>query len=258
MAGLWIEILHYTVLTLGFTWIMAGGNNEGAPRCRTLYRFIAASLMGALTFLLIGYGIRNNAGFIELIRSQAEALSDLYISSSGADAARRSFLELILTPEKVMEAFTAAALRGGALVSAFVIFFINRQAAWVLTWIFRRRRSLQSLSAFHVPAGAIWILSLSLAIIPLSKIMKMEIPEIAAWNILAVCAILFLAQGGGIALYTFTQRPVPPMLRIVFNILVIVVIFSPGINLAVLGLLTLLGIAENWLPLRSPQSTISP
>jgi hypothetical protein len=219
-----------------------------------MYRFIAASILGALTFLLIGYGARNSEGFASVIRSQAEALSSLYINTSGADAARRSFLESQLTPEKVMEAITAVALRGGALASAFVIFFINRQTARSLAWIFRRRRSAQNLSAFHVPASAIWVLSLSLAGILLCRIVKMAIPEIAAWNILVICAILFLAQGGGIALFTLTTRPMQPMLRLACNILIVVVIFSPGINTAALGLLILLGIAENWLPLRAPKS----
>jgi hypothetical protein len=240
-------------MALGFTWIMAEGTNRAVPRIRTMYRFIVAALVGASMFLLIAYVSRNSTGFAALIRSQAELLSSVYISSSGADAARRSFLERILTPEKVMEAINVVALRGGALAAAFFMLFINRQAALSLAWIFRRRRCGQSLSGFHVPANAIWVLSLSLAIILLSKIIKAEILEIAAWNILVLCAILFLAQGGGIAVFSLTRRPMPPMLRFLCNILIIVVILSPGINTAVLGLLILLGIAENWLPLRAPK-----
>jgi hypothetical protein len=253
-AGMWIDILHYTVMSLGFTWIMAGGTGGVLPQVRTMHRFVAASVLGALSFLFVGYSARNNAGFAAFIESQVEALSALYISSSGADAARRSLLEHTLTTERVLEAISLVALRGGALASAFVIFFINRQAAWTLAWIFRRRRSGQSLGTFHAPAGAIWVLSLSLAAVLFSNIVKMKIPEIAAWNILVVCAILFLAQGGGIALYTLSRRPVPPVLRLIFNITIVVVVFSPGINTAALGLLILLGIAENWLPLRAPKT----
>jgi hypothetical protein len=35
--------------------------------------------------------------------------------------------------------------------------------------------------------------------------------------------------------------------------LVILLVFSPGINAAALGVLVLLGIAENWVPFRAPK-----
>jgi hypothetical protein len=250
-GGLAVDVLHYTVTALGFTWIMAGGD---FPRVRTLYRFIAAAVAGALAFLCVAYITWNSEHFAGVIRSQAEWLSSVYISASGADAVRRSFLEQVLTPEKVMAVIAAAALRGGALASAFFLLFINREAAFGMARLFRRRRrSAQGLSGFHVPANAIWVLSFSLAAVLLARAGKLEVVEVVAWNILALCAILFLAQGGGIALYTLTRRPLPPPLRLLCNILIVVAIFSPGINTVALGLLILLGIAENWLPLRAPK-----
>jgi hypothetical protein len=253
-VGFALDILHFTVLTLGFTWIMTGGTNGlFLPRIRTMYRFIAAAVAGGAAFLIVGYVTRSSAGFAALVQSQAEMLSSAYISSSGADAVRRSFLEHFLTPDTVMEAITLVALRGGALALVFILLFVNRQISLSLAWIFRRRRSAQSLSNFHVPANAIWGLSLSLAAVLLGKIAGLVIPEIIAWNVLVICVILFLAQGGGIALYTLTRRPLPPMMRLLCNVLIIVVVFSPGINTFALGLLILLGIAENWLPLRAPK-----
>jgi uncharacterized membrane protein YedE/YeeE len=71
--------------------------------------------------------------------------------------------------------------------------------------------------------------------------------------VLVVCAILFLAQGAGIVLFTLARRTMPPALRLIFNILIIIVIFSPGINTIALVALMFLGIAENWLPLRAPK-----
>jgi hypothetical protein len=256
LTGFGLDILHFTVMALGFTWIMAGGINGNSltfSRIRTMYRFIAGSVLGAGVFLLVGYVTRTSAGFTALIQSQAELLSSVYISSSGADAVRRSFLEHLLTPEKIVEAITVVALRGGALAAIFLLLFINRQVSLSLAWIFRRRRSTRSLSGFHVPVNTIWVLSLSLAAVLLGKIVQAEIPEIIAWNVLILCAILFLAQGGGIALYTLTRRPMPPLMRLLCNILIIVVVFSPGINTVALGLLIVLGIAENWLPLRAPK-----
>jgi hypothetical protein len=44
-----------------------------------------------------------------------------------------------------------------------------------------------------------------------------------------------------------------PIARFIFNVLIIIVIFSPGINTIALAALFFLGIAENWLPLRAPK-----
>jgi hypothetical protein len=45
----------------------------------------------------------------------------------------------------------------------------------------------------------------------------------------------------------------PPLKRLFLNILVVALVFSPGVNAAALGVLTLLGIAENWVPFRAPK-----
>jgi hypothetical protein len=262
LTGAGLDILYYTVMSLGFTWICSGvfpakTDGFGKPlfRVRTAYRFILASLAGSLCFLFIGYLTRNSSGLNAIIRSQAEALSSLYISSSGADAARRSFLEHVLTPDNIVRFMRTIALRGAALVSCFFMFFISRQVSLSLVRILRRKRpaETQGLWNFHVPPYTIWVLSLSLALIPLSNLLKAEIPEISAWNILIFCVMLFLAQGGGIVLYNFKYRPIPPPGRIMINVLIVIMIFSPGINALALGLLVLLGIAENWLPLRAPK-----
>jgi uncharacterized protein YybS (DUF2232 family) len=92
-----------------------------------------------------------------------------------------------------------------------------------------------------------------LAGVLIARLAGFVIPELAAWTVLMVCAILFLAQGVGIVHFTLTKRPMPPPLRFICNVLIVVVVFSPGINTVALAGLILLGIAENWLPLRAPK-----
>jgi hypothetical protein len=246
-------------MSLGFTWILAGGG------IRSAYRFILASVAGALTLLIITRTSMNDPFFMALIRSQAELLASASASLSEADAVKRSVMEYLLSPEKVAELILFISLRGAVLVSCFFMFFINRQAALIIALIFRRGRpaSFLPLTDFHVPSFTIWVLSLSFPVILLSRLVNLEFTEIAAWNILIICAILFLAQGGGIALFTLTRRAMPPFLRLLGNFLIILVIFSPGINALALAALVLLGIAENWLPLRAvktdgPASTPGP
>ncbi|MDR0316149.1 MAG: DUF2232 domain-containing protein [Treponema sp.] len=253
ISGSGLDIFYFSVLALGFTWIMAGGI---IPNIRTMYRFIAAAAAGALTFFSVILLASRDPVLSGVIRSQVEMISSAYITSQGADAARQSFLERLLTPERILETITAITMRGGALVSAFFLLFISRQTAYIIARLFRRRplSSTGELSRFHVPANTIWVLSVCLLVLLLSRLLKAELAEIAAWNVLTICAILFLAQGSGIVLHTLIQRPMPPLLRLLCNVLIIVLIFSPGINMFALGGLVLLGIAENWLPLRLPKN----
>jgi hypothetical protein len=244
VSGAGLDILYFTVMVLGGAWFMAGGG------IRAAYRGIIAAAAGAAVFVLIGFVMRKEPGFAGILRSQAEKISAMYIEASGADAARRSALERLLTPEQILETVAVIVLNGGALVSAFFMLFVNRQVAVVIARLFRRRRTAGVLAAFHAPSGAIWALSVSLAAIPLSRIAGLRIPEILAWNVLAACAMLFLAQGAGIVLYALALRPLP---RLLCGVLVVVAVFSPGINMIVLGGLVLLGIAEIWLPLRRPR-----
>jgi hypothetical protein len=247
--------LYYTLMALVFFWIMAPPERGfSILRVRTAFRFIGASLAGGLLFLLTAYLL---GGFGSLFRVQAELLSALFISSAGADAARLSFLERYVTPERIMEMMKLAALRGGAVVSALLLFFISRQAALFLAWISRRVRPGRvsgGLRGFFAPPRTIWVLSLSLGIILVSRFLGIGPLETAAWNILTLCVMLFLAQGGGIVLFTLSRRAMPPVMRFLLNLLILVLIFSPGINAFALGVLALLGIAENWVPFRAPKS----
>jgi hypothetical protein len=227
---------------------MAGGWTTA--RIRTLWRFIIAAVAGSLVFLLVAFAGGEKSAFSAILSAQAETLSSLYISASGADAVQRSYLERQLTPERIASLLTGAALRGGALASAFFLLFISRQIALFGAWLFRKRRPAQSLLSFHAPASVIWVLSLSLAGILLARLAKAQVPEIGAWNVLTLCVILYLAQGAGIIHFTLVRRPMPPALRFLLNILIIVLIVSPGLNTLALAGLALLGIAENWLPLR--------
>ncbi|MDR0622952.1 MAG: YybS family protein [Treponema sp.] len=257
LSGLLLVVLYYTVMCGAFFWIMAPPvRGPAVLKVRTAYRLIFGALAGALSFMFVVYIPSNNADFSTFFRSQAETLSSLYIASSGADAVRRSFLESVVTPERILEILTLAALRGGAVASCLFLFFISRQIALSLAWMIRRVRSSEQtgLRGFYVPPFSIWVLSFSLLAILMFKFLRVPVMETIAWNVLIICLMLFLAQGGGVALFMLTRRMIPPLLRLLLHIIVIVLIFSPGINAVVLGGLVLLGIAENWVSFRAPKS----
>jgi hypothetical protein len=256
LSGQLVDILYHSVMYLVFFWVMAPPERGlSVFRIRTAYRLAGAGIAGALTFLFIMYTFFNTEEFSPFIRSQAEMLSSLFIASSGADAARRSLVERYVTPEWVMGVLKLGALRGGAVASCMILFFMSRQLAQSLAWMIRRVRPLGgSLRGFYAPHRTIWVLSCSLGAIILSRLLKVAFLETVSWNVLVLCVIFFLAQGGGIILHVLSRRSLPPLMRLLFNVLVIVMIFSPGLNALALGALVLLGIAENWVPFRAPKS----
>jgi len=145
-------------------------------------------------------------------------------------------------------------LRGGILFSSLVFWWINRQFALIISRFFRQdianlegRRFL----IFQVPPAFIWIFSLSLGIVLLGRISLFEILEITGWNILVISAILFFVQGSAVLLHLMLK--IPPLPRILICLGMVFMLFRPGANIAILGLLVILGIAENWVPFRKPK-----
>jgi len=133
----------------------------------------------------------------------------------------------------------------------FFVFFINRQIAFSLASTARRRRIDSGLTAFYAPANTIWAFSGAIASIVLTGIFKAEVLSILAWNVFIICAIIFLAQGGGILTYWMSLRT--NVLRLIISVLIIVVLFSP-LNSFAIAALILLGIIDNWRPFRVAKS----
>jgi hypothetical protein len=242
--------LGYFFLMLGaFTWLVAPPlTGPGIFRIRAAYRLIAGALVGALA----GMGLMSeDAGLVSMMRSQAELLSSMFVASAEADAVRYSLLEQELSPERIMQVFNMVQARGGSLGAFMLVFFINRQLSLGLAALIRRWRGGRvgdtSLMAFHVPAGLVWVFSLFLGGILAFRILGLSLPETVAWNGFTLCTLMYLAQGWGIVRFFVSRRPAG---RLLLNIGIVLVAFSPGINVVALGLLMLLGIAEHWAPFR--------
>ncbi|MDR2631772.1 MAG: YybS family protein [Spirochaetaceae bacterium] len=254
-SGEWgTDIFYFSAMALVFGWITAPpSSGPRFLRIRTAYRMVAGSLGGALVFLPLFIALRHNAGFYAFLQAQLEVFGSLYASSGGVDVVRRSLLEQI-TPEIVLEAMEFILIRGGGVASCVLFFFLSRQASMLMVWIIRRRRPEGNLSAFHVAPGIIWVLSCSLLAVLVGTWTKLVPLEIIAWNVLTLCMVLYLAQGGGIVLFFLNRWAIPPALRLVVNIVFLLIIFNPGISPFIFGILIFLGIAENWAPFRVQKS----
>ncbi|MDR1986789.1 MAG: hypothetical protein LBP88_07455 [Treponema sp.] len=257
----WLNLLYFTVMLLIFTWIVAPPFNffyysrgPGVLSRSTAYRLITGSVIGALTCWYIIDATWDTQGFKTLLRSQAELFRSLLITSAGTDVVQRSLLERQMDPEALIAQIGSVALRGGGLAACGVIFFINRQISLVCAGVIRRIRVRSSMSHFHTAPGLIWVLSLSLLGVLAGTIIGIGPLEIGAWNMVTICAMLYLAQGGGIILYVLSRMSLPPIIRLGINLLLIILMCSPQINLLALGALGVLGIAEHWVSFRTPKS----
>jgi hypothetical protein len=198
------------------------------------------------------YSAGDDQGLRALFRPQAEMLAAMYANASGADEVLRSLTEHYMTADAILNVLQSVALRGGMVVSCAALFAASRQLSLVIAALVRRKRFGGSLAGFHVRPECVWALSFSLLAIVAGLNFGIAPLEIAGWNILVLCGILYLAQGGGIAVF-FLGR-LPPGMRFALNLGFLALILSPGINAIFLGALILLGIAENWAPFRAQKS----
>ncbi|MCL2190922.1 MAG: hypothetical protein FWB79_02915 [Treponema sp.] len=276
-TGVGLDLLYFLVLAKGFTWVMAGNPPwvdlagqavsgrlpeeslaPAFPRVRTLFRFVVVSVVVA--FMFLGTTLWFGRDGFSALAPRIEPLVSAYIASvAGGDAVRQSVLEQALDAERVIGMVVAITLRGGALFSAVFLLFFSRQMAFALARLFRRKAGgAGDLSGFFAPRRTILFFSLSLPAILLGRVLSLQAVEIAAWNLLVMCALVFLAQGGGVVLFNLARRPVPRVLRVLLGALFVIVVFSPGLNFVALGALLVLGIAENWLPMRAARRDSSP
>jgi hypothetical protein len=248
-----IEFIYTVILIFGFSWIMAGSKYTNV---RTAYRFILSASAGFIVFLAVFLGAGKDSSLHSALYSQAEFISSIIIASAGNDAVRVSELQKVLTPENIVESFKSIFLKGGAILTFFFVFFINRHLSLIALWLIKKQKYGRRLSAFFAPANTVWLLCASAALLLFTRQLKMETAEIVAWNVLAVCGIIFLAQGAGILMHFLETRA--PAFRLMANVFIIVLILSPGINTVAIAALLLLGVIENWVPLRQPKTVPTP
>jgi hypothetical protein len=251
--ALFTDTVYLILMTVIFVWISAPP--FGGPRflrMQPVYRLVTGSVLASLAMALGIYASRNSQGVYARFREQANLVVEIYTSAAGTDVVQRSLSEQYLTADVILEAMTAIAIRGGLLVSCALLFFFSRQAALLVTWFARHRRPEGSVTAFHAEPGFIWVLSFSLLAALGGSWGKIALLEIVGWNVLMICAMLYLVQGVGVMIF-FLTRQMSAGLRMLLHIGIFLVVISPGINVIALGALVLLGIAENWVPFRAPK-----
>ena len=251
-AAMALDLFYFAIIIGSFTWIVAPP--KGEMRISTVYRIILSSIFCALALIPL---LRNQdeLGIYAQLRLQAELIARMYTASSGADVVRRSLSEQYVTADSIMDTLQFLALRGGAVASYLALFCITRQIAVFLSRFFRHfRRTSSAIASFHVPPEFVWVLSCSIMGVLVSRITEFQLLELCAWNVLVISILLYLVQGAGIASYFYRRIKASLALRFFLNVFIIILVCIPGINGVFLGVIILLGIAENWVPFRVPKN----
>jgi len=262
LEGAGLDVLYYSVITFIFISIIAAPEPLQAKTSWPV-RLVAGSCIGSLLFNLILFRSIDSQAFLEYVSYFLNSLISAY-QSTQIDVVQSALLES-LTPELVMETIMAFMVRGGSLISCVLLFFVCCQLSQILARLsFRlfgkniqneapedaKLNGVSPLALFHVNPMVIWFFSSSLFLVVVTRAVKFEVPEIVLWNVLIICSILYLAQGLGILQFFLMRPSFSPFLKILLVIAFVFLLFSPFINAFLLGALALLGIAENWLPLR--------
>jgi len=236
--ALW-DLFYFTAMSGVFAWIAAPMPEWRFCRVPGPARMAAGSLICGAVFMGIYHRAMSQDAFRDAVREQIAAAAALYQTVD------------VVTPDLILAATRILLLRGGALASSALVLWINLQAGRGLARLFGApaRGRGKTLREFHVHPRVIWALSLAIVLAAAAGAFRLEIPGIAAWNVIALCALLYLAQGIGILQHFLSARR--PVLRLLLPALFIALIFSPGVNVVLLILVILLGVAENWAPFRA-------
>ncbi len=216
-------------------------------RLRLSYRLLIASFLGTLALGPVTWSLLNDSAVMEVFKQQIQAVISMYEQASSADVVQRSIIEKQMTAQGILKSIEFFGFRGVALGFHLVFFFFSYQVSQFFSRSAQRRISF---IRFHVVPEAIWVLSVSLVFILAGTAFSVPVMEILGWNTATLVLFLYMAQGIGVFQFRTLRFYRFPLGRFIMNFITLMILFSPGINAIALGSLVILGIVENWVPLR--------
>ncbi len=109
------------------------------------------------------------------------------------------------------------------------------------------------ITQYHVEDRFVWPLIGAWTLVLLSQIQNLGALEYAFWNAGLILLLFFALQGIGILRYLMIKKNISTGLRIVIVLGLVVLILIPGVNIAVIVGIPLLGVSEIWIKYRMEQ-----
>ncbi len=248
-----IESATVLLLIGGLALIQLPELMEGLERFRLprVPRLLAATaLAGVLSVPVIIY-LRGSEEFQTGMREIFEGLS---ASMSRAFSQPESFGLFpgapFLRPDMLMQISETFLLR------TFIFdYFVLLTFSWWLGTVLGARSTGRSpgitrIVDFKLPDSYIWPLIGALAVVLLSLVVRLGPLEILAWNVLLIVVFLYGIAGVGIIRFGMRKVKLPVGFRWLLILAIVILAFTPRINLAILVLVPGLGVSEIWLKYR--------
>jgi hypothetical protein len=252
-ASLWLaDLLYFCALVGAAAWIAAPARPGAIRLPRTAYRLIFGGLAAGLAILPAYWAARADSALWEAVRGQAQAMIEALKAGVGDDVVQQSLLDNFVSVDSIVAMVEAVALRGAVLVGHIVFLY----AAWrcaLFAAAFRRPelRGRGSLRRFRIDPAFVWVASVSGAALLAGLVLKLTVLEIVAWNGLALSWLVYAAQGIGVLQHWIYRPGTPRMVAPLATILILTLLLQNGINAIVALAFAVVGVAENWLPLRA-------
>ncbi len=245
------DTAYFTTLVFSFAWAAVRVRDGGRLKSLSV-RLVIASALSTVVLFAILVAARKDRTVVDFFNVQAAAIVDAFKAAAGADVVQKSLLDKELTAESVVKTFSDIVTRG-ALIGHLLFFGIS----WRIARMFAafRNPALRSRGGFlfyRNDARLVWGLIASLLAVVAAERFKYEAFTAVSWNAMLLCVSLYAAQGSAVVLFNLSRPGVPPLLRSLIVFAAVLLVFRPGINAAAAVALAVVGVAENWLPLRAP------
>ncbi|MDR0556781.1 MAG: YybS family protein [Treponema sp.] len=224
-----------------WTWI-----TSPPPQTRvfsTANRIIASGAVVFILFLLDVF--RDYSGFLRQIENSVKNALD-FMAESGITGVDLDAIDV----REVVSVTISFILNGAGLAVMMLFFAVNRQVSVLFARLGKPVKASR-LADYYVESWLVWLLIFALVGAALFRRAGIPAMEAIAWNATTVCLFLYTAQGLGIVSYYASKTARSPIARLFQVLLAVFIIISPAINLFACGGMLVLGIAENWAPLRN-------
>jgi hypothetical protein len=247
ILGTVLNIAFFTAMAGGFTFITAGIRR---PRVAGVWRLLGTALV-CTGIMLSVVATQVKGGVNGLIGTEVDAFSSLYAAAGSS-----------IDTGAITKGLSDVVLHGGAVVAYVSLFYVMFRFCRFLGRIVRHYDRDSGLATFRVDSRIIIAAAGALVLCVLGRFGALEIAGIIGWNALSLCALLYASQGWGVAL-SFCARWLRPRgpagefyqgggLPVILPwAACIFILFSPIVNAIFVALIALLGLADNWLKLRS-------
>jgi len=240
------DIIYFISMTAAFAWIILPFD-EKSMLIPGAYRLALGACLTTMIFIGLFFRTMSNPVFFEFLSSQIELIFSFYRPASEAQNTVSGFPDTLI----IVELMKSIILHGGALFSSVIILFVNRQLSLFLIRIFGGPRRKNVFMTFHVYPQIFWALVFSILLIVVSNMFAIGAFGAICWNVVVLCAMMYLAQGFGIIRYFMSWHRFPSFLRFLVPVIFIILLFNPAINMLMVGAVIVLGIVENWVSFRS-------